>query len=546
MGRHGRMSLDDIRSRLPRPADVHEPLDVPRRAREHARGLDGPAPARSTTSPPSVNWRTSGGVPLHVDGARIFNASVALGTPVSELLAAADSASFCLSKGLACPVGSLVVGSKELIWRARRARKLVGGGMRQVGVLAAPGLIALRDGPAGMIERLADDHANARRLAEGIAEMPGVVGLDPGARQDELRVHRPCPPGGLRTAFLDALAAEGVLMIDYPGSTSIRAVTHYGIEAADIDAAIDATHRALAAVGLAPSMSAARRSPPVSDAAARPRTPHRDAGRQAPRRADHALRFRRAHGAPSRLRHVPGPVRARRRVSATAAATRSSRTQPLAHRLPDRARADRPGRAFAVLRDRARAGACSRPGARSSTSRCTASGSAGSSATDEIGDGIFLLMARGTRPLSDRLDVDRRAARAGAAPHRAAEDAARRAAAGQALERDGARRDRLDAVALRRGRGRGRDRVRRGHARGRATRDGARQRHARARRIQARGSARRSARATEDYALGRENYDELVGLRAFDGLSDRRHPRDRRAAAGREPRRARRAGAPDR
>src|SRR5204863_5527408 len=132
-----------------------------------------------------------------------FNAVVALDTPVSELLDAADSASFCLSKGLACPVGSIVVGSRELIWRARRARKMVGGGMRQVGVLAAPGLIALRDGPTGMIDRLAEDHANARRLAEGIAGMPGVVGLDPArVRTNFVFIDLARPEA--RPAFMDA------------------------------------------------------------------------------------------------------------------------------------------------------------------------------------------------------------------------------------------------------------------------------------------------------------------------------------------------------
>ena len=90
-----------------------------------------------------------------------------------ELAGPADTVTFCLSKGLACPVGSVVVGSRDVIWRARRGRKLVGGGLRQAGVLAAPGLLALRDGPAGMIERLAEDHANARRLADGLAELPG-------------------------------------------------------------------------------------------------------------------------------------------------------------------------------------------------------------------------------------------------------------------------------------------------------------------------------------------------------------------------------------
>ena len=129
---------------------------------------------------------------------------------------------------------------------------MVGGGMRQVGVLAAPGLIALRDGPTGMIDRLADDHVNARRLAEGIANLPGMVGLDPARARTNFvffELQRP----ELRMPFLDALAAEGVLMIDYPGGQRIRAVTHYGIEAADVEAAIDATRRALATVGLAPT-----------------------------------------------------------------------------------------------------------------------------------------------------------------------------------------------------------------------------------------------------------------------------------------------------
>ena len=114
------------------------------------------------------------GVPLHVDGARFFNAVVALGVPAAELAAPADSVTFCLSKGLACPIGSVVVGSAGFIRRARRARKLLGGGMRQVGVLAAAGLVALSDGPDGTIARLADDHANARRLAEGLADLDGI------------------------------------------------------------------------------------------------------------------------------------------------------------------------------------------------------------------------------------------------------------------------------------------------------------------------------------------------------------------------------------
>ena len=251
----GRMDLDQIRDAFRNPHDVHEPLtSLVMLENTHSDSMAQPLPVDYVTDVGRVAHE--GGVPLHVDGARIFNASVALATPVARLLEAADSASFCLSKGLACPVGSLVVGSKELIWRARRGRKMVGGGMRQVGILAAAGLIALRDGPTGMIERLADDHVNARRLAEGIADLPGVVGLDPARARTNFVFFELARPE-LRMPFLDALAAEGVLMIDYPGGPRIRAVTHYGIEAADVDAAIAATRRALASVGLAPPVSAA-------------------------------------------------------------------------------------------------------------------------------------------------------------------------------------------------------------------------------------------------------------------------------------------------
>jgi threonine aldolase len=193
------------------------------------------------------------GVPLHVDGARFWNAVVALGVSPTELSGPADSVSFCLSKGLACPVGSLVVGSRDFIWRARRARKLVGGGMRQVGILAAAGLVALRDGPGGMIERLAEDHANARRLAEGLSGLDGIVSagdiaqpepgpLDPGRVRTNFVVFK---VRGERAAFLAALRARGVLMVEYPHG-QIRAATHHGISAADIDTTVGAVRAALA------------------------------------------------------------------------------------------------------------------------------------------------------------------------------------------------------------------------------------------------------------------------------------------------------------
>src|SRR5437868_10921314 len=111
------------------------------------------------------------GVPVHLDGARIFNAAVALGRAASDFARHADSVTFCLSKGLGAPVGSVVSGGREFIARARRVRKMIGGGMRQAGVVAAAGLVALER----MVDRLAEDHATARRLAEGIAKLPGLT-----------------------------------------------------------------------------------------------------------------------------------------------------------------------------------------------------------------------------------------------------------------------------------------------------------------------------------------------------------------------------------
>ncbi len=195
------------------------------------------------------------GIPIHVDGARLFNAAVALGVPVRDLVADADSATFCLSKGLAAPIGSVVVGSKEFIFKARRARKLLGGGMRQVGILAAAGLVALSDGPEGTVKRLAEDHVNARRLATEIAALPDVISpghiaqpegerLDPSRVTTNFVIFKVA--GGIprRTRFLDALEKHGVLMVAYPHG-QIRAVTHYGIGDDEISKTIAATAAAL-------------------------------------------------------------------------------------------------------------------------------------------------------------------------------------------------------------------------------------------------------------------------------------------------------------
>jgi threonine aldolase len=195
------------------------------------------------------------GIPIHVDGARLFNAVVGLGVSARELVADADSVTFCLSKGLAAPIGSVVVGSKEFIFKARRARKLLGGGMRQVGVLAAAGLVALSDGPEGTVKRLAEDHINARRLATEIAALPDVISpghnaqregerLDPSRVVTNFVIFKVTGGIARRTRFLDALEKRGVLMVAYTHG-QVRAVTHYGIGDDEITKTIAATAAAL-------------------------------------------------------------------------------------------------------------------------------------------------------------------------------------------------------------------------------------------------------------------------------------------------------------
>jgi threonine aldolase len=174
------------------------------------------------------------GVPLHLDGARIFNAAVALGVDVHELTRHVDSVQFCLSKGLAAPVGSVLAGPRAFIDRARRARKMLGGGMRQAGVIAAAGIVAL----AEMAPRLAEDHANARIFAEGIAGLPGVT-LDLGSVQSNIVIFELERPDLTPIQFIAVMRERGVLLSDM-GGPKVRAVTHYGIGEEDVRAAIAA------------------------------------------------------------------------------------------------------------------------------------------------------------------------------------------------------------------------------------------------------------------------------------------------------------------
>jgi threonine aldolase len=180
------------------------------------------------------------GLPLHLDGARVFNAAVALDVDVAAITRHVDTVQFCLSKGLAAPVGSIVAGPKPFIERVRRVRKMLGGGMRQAGIIAAAGIVALTE----MVERLADDHANARALAEGLAPLPGVI-LDPQSVQTDI-VRFALAEDAIPVAdFLAGMRARGVLMGGM-GGPYVRAVTHYGIEPPDIQHAIAAARDLLA------------------------------------------------------------------------------------------------------------------------------------------------------------------------------------------------------------------------------------------------------------------------------------------------------------
>lgn len=171
---------------------------------------------------------------IHIDGARFFNAAVALNVNPKDLAQKADSVSFCLSKGLAAPVGSVICGAQDFIDKARRARKVVGGGMRQAGVLAAAGIVALNE----MVARLADDHANAKKLATGLAEIPGIS-IDPDQIQTNIVFFEVNREDMTPAEFMQRLDAEGIRILAVPHDpNALRAVTHYHITRDDIDRAL--------------------------------------------------------------------------------------------------------------------------------------------------------------------------------------------------------------------------------------------------------------------------------------------------------------------
>ena len=232
----GRLDLDQVRSAVRLP-DVHFPPtglicveNTHNRCGGSVLSDDDLATVRALAD--------EHGLPVHMDGARLFNAGTALGVPVSRLAQFADSVSFSLCKGLACPVGSVLCGSKEFIDRARRFRKMLGGGMRQAGIIAAAGLYALEN----MIDRLADDHENARALAEGLASIAGVTLTPPPQSNIVFFVAEGWDLGELQRR----LGERGTYCLDEGGR--IRMVTHYGIERSHVEEAVEHV-RSLVAAG---------------------------------------------------------------------------------------------------------------------------------------------------------------------------------------------------------------------------------------------------------------------------------------------------------
>jgi threonine aldolase len=242
-GRHGALDPDEVAAAI-RPEDVHFPrTGLVCLENTHNRAGGTTISLADTRAVCAVAH--AAGVPVHIDGARIFNAALALGVDAAALVADADSAMFSLSKGLSAPVGSVLVGSEAFITAARRARKLLGGGMRQAGILAAAGVVALEQ----MVDRLADDHAHARLLADRLAAVPGVAVAQATVQTNIVNLRT--QPSGLEAPAFTARLRERGLLAGARDAWTIRMVTHRHISAADIAAAAE-TVGAVAATAPAP------------------------------------------------------------------------------------------------------------------------------------------------------------------------------------------------------------------------------------------------------------------------------------------------------
>ncbi|HCU57470.1 MAG TPA: low-specificity L-threonine aldolase [Anaerolineaceae bacterium] len=234
----GTLDLDDIRHAV-RADDIHEPRSKLLILENTQNACGGMSLSREYMLAASAVARENN-LALHLDGARVFNAAVDQGVPVVDLVDMVDSVTFCLSKGLCAPVGSVLCGSKPFIAEALRIRKQLGGGMRQAGVLAAAGIVALEE----MVDRLAEDHANARELAQGLSAIEGVR-LDKGSPNTNMVYVELAPELGISAEAVEsALQAEGVLA-GITGPRHFRLVCHYWIKDDDLPVIMAAFKKAL-------------------------------------------------------------------------------------------------------------------------------------------------------------------------------------------------------------------------------------------------------------------------------------------------------------
>lgn len=229
----GTLAIDDILNAI-RPDDAHHPITrLICLENTHNRCGGVSLSAQYTAEVGKLSKERS--LFLHIDGARIFNAAVDQGVSAMELAAAADSVTFCLSKGLSAPVGSVLCGSNDFIARAHRIRKQLGGGMRQAGILAAAGIIALET----MTERLGEDHERARLLAQGLSKIPSVI-LDPNTPQTNMIFISVDENVPFSTKEIVAKLASKKILVGATGHRRFRLVTHYWIDNEGIQRAVDA------------------------------------------------------------------------------------------------------------------------------------------------------------------------------------------------------------------------------------------------------------------------------------------------------------------
>jgi threonine aldolase len=242
--RDGRLTPEQVRSAIRQP-DIHEPV-TGLLCLENTHNRKGGICLSPAQTAAVSDVAHEAGFPVHLDGARVFNAAVAQRVDVRQLTDPVDSVMFCLSKGLSAPVGSMLAGSNDFIERARRMRKMLGGGMRQAGIVAAAGLVALDE----MVDRLAEDHANARRLAQGLSGLPGVdIDL---LRVETNMVFGECRPPLTARSFIERCREVGVLL-DQASPYRWRMVTHRGVSVEDVDYAVEAIRRAFGVPALRPT-----------------------------------------------------------------------------------------------------------------------------------------------------------------------------------------------------------------------------------------------------------------------------------------------------